>query len=137
MILGLVPGFLVSFFAMTISAVLGYCLGRFATRWATRAIGEKDMQFLSTFLQKRTRWWILLLRPVPVLAEASILFAGIARTSPRRVTQEALLGNAIVSAAYATVGALGQSSDSMLPAFVATMLISALCMCCVKKQKPM
>ncbi|MGI5868468.1 MAG: VTT domain-containing protein [Kiritimatiellia bacterium] len=133
MALGLGWGFVVSFLAMNTSAAIGYLLGRFCTGWAAKAIGERDMAALKRFIGANARWWLLLLRPVPVLAEASVLFAGIARLPPRRATVELLLGNAVVSAVYAAVGAWGRTADSMLPAFAATLAVSGICMIASKK----
>ena len=86
------------------------------------------MAALKRFVGTDARWWLLLLRPVPVLAEASVLFAGIARLPPGRAALELLMGNAVVSAVYAGVGAWGRTTDSMLPAFAATLAVAALCM---------
>lgn len=121
-------GFVVSFLAMNTSAAVGCLLGRFCTGWATKAVGERDMAALKRFVGTDARWWLLLLRPVPVLAEASVLFAGIARLPPGRAALELLMGNAVVSAVYAGVGAWGRTTDSMLPAFAATLAVAALCM---------
>ena len=124
-------GFVVSFLAMNTSAAVGCLLGRFSTgraRANTRGRSERDMAALKRFVGTDARWWLLLLRPVPVLAEASVLFAGIVRLPPGRAALELLMGNAVVSAVYATVGAWGRTTDSMLPAFAATLAVAALCM---------
>ena len=136
MALGLGWGFAVSFLAMNTSAAIGYLLGRFCTGWAAKAVGERDMAALKRFVGTDARWWLLLLRPVPVLAEASVLFAGIARLPPRRAAVELLFGNAVVSAVYATVGAWGRTTDSMLPAFAATLAVAALCMAAARRRRP-
>ncbi len=128
LMLGFTTGFFVSFMAMNVSAVLGYLLGRFCSGYAARLIGERDQEVLESFVRKGGRWLLLLLRPVPVLAEASVLFSGIARQPIKRAAGEVLLGNGIVSAVYAAVGAWGKSADSMLPAFAATMAVSGICL---------
>ena len=128
LVLGLLPGFLVSFMAMNISAALGYALGRFASTYARRLIGDRDMKMLENFACGGAGWWLLMLRPVPVLAEASVLFSGVGRQPLTRVVLEVVTGNAIVSAVYAAVGAMGKSSESMLPAFAATLAVSGVCM---------
>ncbi len=126
--LGFPRGFMVSFMAMNVSAALGYALGRSGSRYAAKLIGSHDQKVLEGFAQNGGKWLLLLLRPVPVLAEASVLFSGIARQPIKRAAGEVLLGNAIVSAVYAAVGAWGQSADSMLPAFGATMAVSGICL---------
>lgn len=135
MVLGFAPGFLVSFMAMNVSAALGYGLGRFCSGYARKAIGTRDMEMLEAFEQRGGRGWLLLLRPVPVLAEASVLFSGIGRQPMARAAGEVLLGNAVVSAVYAAVGAWGKTSDSMLPAFAATITVSGVCILIARRKR--
>ncbi len=124
---GFMVGFLVSFMAMNVSAVLGYALGRFGSRYAAKLIGARDQKVLDGFVQSGGKWLLLLLRPVPVLAEASVLFSGIARQPVKRAAREVVLGNAIVSAVYSAVGAWGKTADSMLFAFGATVAVAGIC----------
>lgn len=128
MILGFTRGFLVSFFAMCVSAAAGYLLGRFCSGYARRMVGERDMAALARFQERNSGWWLLLLRPVPVLAEASVIFSGIGREPPGVAAVWVLLGNAVVSAVYAAVGAWSGSSESMLPAFAGTLAVTGLLM---------
>ena len=126
MLLGAVNGFFVSFMAMNISCAVGYVFGRFCSRAAERAIGAADMASLKLFNEKWGMWLLPAMRPVPVLAEASVIFAGICR---RPACSSAVLltaGNAAVSAIYAVIGAWGKSADSMLPAFAAAIAVSGL-----------
>ena len=132
LILGLWTGFFVSFMAMNVSAVLGYGLGRFFSRFAAKLIGPAEQAMLVRYAQQNGRWLLLLFRPVPVLAEASVVFSGLAHQPVRRAAVEVLAGNAIVSFVYAAVGAYGRASDSMLPACLATLVISGLCMLAVR-----
>ena len=111
-VFGLWGGFWLSFGAMTVSAALGYALGVLCSDWARRAIGERENALLHAFLQRYGTPILIALRTVPVLAEASTLFAGIGRLSPRRAAWPLLLGNAVVSLIYAWVGALGHSADA-------------------------
>ena len=69
---------------------------------------------------------LIALRTVPVLAEASTLFAGIGRMPLRRAMPPLLLGNTAVSLIYAWVGSLGRSTDAMIPAFLGSLVLSAL-----------
>lgn len=136
MALGFGRGFAVSFLAMGVSAAIGYLLGRFCTGWAARAVGESDLAAMRRVAGGGARGWLLLLRPVPVLAEASVLFAGIARMPPGRAALELLVGNAVVSAVYAAVGAWGRGTGSMLPAFAATIAVAAVCMAASRRGAP-
>lgn len=123
---GLWGGFWLSFGAMTVSAALGYVLGRLCSGWARRTIGEHENALLRDFLRRYGTPILIALRTVPVLAEASTLFAGIGRMPLRRAVPPLVVGNAAVSLIYAWVGSLGRSTDAMIPAFLGSLVLSAL-----------
>ena len=133
--LGFPVGFLISFMAMNVSAGLGYLLGRFGARYAANLIGVRDQKILESFARNGAKWLLLLLRPVPVLAEASVLFSGIARQPIKRAAGEVLLGNVIVSAVYVAVGTWGKTADSMLLALGATLVVAGICLVVGRKQR--
>ncbi len=127
LLLGAFLGFWVSFAAMTVSAMVGCLIGRFASGWARRLIGDDDMASLQAFQRKCGPWALLALRPVPILAEASTVFAGIGRTPWGQTTLQLLLGNAAVSLVYAIAGAYcAETENATLFAFLAVMLVSGL-----------
>jgi uncharacterized membrane protein YdjX (TVP38/TMEM64 family) len=132
--LGFFDGFIISFLGMTVSAVLGYLIGRFFSGYAKRLVGEREMLSLGRFHKQNRFWWILMLRPVPVLAEASVLLGGIGRMSFKQVALEFTIGNIAVSAVYAAIGAFIGKSESILYAFAATLIISALSMLIARKE---
>lgn len=103
--LGLWTGFAVSFAAMSASAAAGYALGRFCSDRAARLVGASDMAALRSFQRRFGPWLLLAMRPVPVLAEASAVFAGIGRMPVKSAALQLALGNAVVSMLYAAVGA--------------------------------
>ncbi|MFO7937660.1 MAG: hypothetical protein R6V06_08670 [Kiritimatiellia bacterium] len=82
---------------------------------------------------KYGRWLVLAMRPVPVLAEASLLFAGIARQHFGRTMTTALIGNLVVSAIYAAVGAFGKLKENTLIAFTVSVLLSGIMMLASKR----
>ncbi len=129
---GIGGGFLLSFMAMNTSCLLGYCLGRFCSKQATKLIGESELTTLQRFFARYDALILVALRAVPVLAEASVLFAGLVRTPPLKTARLLTFGNAAVSLTYAWIGAYGQTTESMLPAFAGSMLISALLMLTTK-----
>ena len=124
--LGFFWGTLVSFLAMTTSALLGYWIGWSSKRWAMKLIGEHDMAFLEQFQKRYGSYLLLALRPVPVLAEASTVFAGLGKERSVRALVDVLLGNLAVSMIYAGIGAWGRVNDSMVPAFSVTMLLTGV-----------
>lgn len=124
MTLGFAGGSLASFTGMSISAITGYLIGRTASPAVKRMIGETEIAWLTAFQLRHGAWMLLALRPVPVLAEASILFSGLSRQPLSGVVTATVLGNTAVSLTYAAVGAWGKASDSFLPAFGASLLVS-------------
>lgn len=127
-VFGLWGGFWLSFGAMTVSAALGYWLGRACSGYARRLIGERENALLRLFLRRYGTPALVALRTVPVLAEASVIFAGLGRMDVTRAAWPLLLGNAAVSLIYAWVGDAGRSPDAMLPAFLGSLALSALLM---------
>lgn len=125
-VFGLWGGFAISFGAMTVSAALGYAIGRLFAGWARRLIGARENALLRLFLRRHGPPALIALRTVPVLAEASVLFAGLGRMRPWRAAWPLLAGNAAVSLIYALVGAWGHRADAMLPAFLGSLALSGL-----------
>ena len=127
LVLGPVPGFAVSFLAMSASAASGYALGRFASGAAARIVGAADMAALREFQRRSGPWTLLALRPVPVLSEASAVFAGIGRLPVVPTALQLALGNAVVSLVYVLVGAFFADAErgSWL-AFLAAMAVSGV-----------
>ncbi len=125
--LGFLGGFLCSFGAMCVSAALGYGIGYYSSAWAARVIGAKDMATLQRVQAKGGAWILLGLRAVPILAEASLVFAGMGRYPLKATVVQVVLGNAVVSGIYVALGVVSRTAtDSATPAFLGTLLLSAL-----------
>lgn len=134
MLLGVGWGWLGSFLAMNVSAAIGYWLGARGSALARRALGEAESALLTEFFARRGPMALVALRAVPVLAEASCLFAGMARAPVGKSALALLLGNAAVSLMYALVGAWGREVDAMLPAFGASLLLSGVLMLLARRR---
>jgi 3-dehydroquinate synthase len=68
------------------------------------------------------------MRPVPVLAEASALFAGVARVPVAQYVTITTLANIGISALYCAAGARALHSSSFLLAFAASIGLPGLAM---------
>jgi len=102
---GLWQGALLSLAGMQLGSWAGYAIGARSTgvrRW----IGDAAAARLDRAYARHGDWMVMTLRPVPVLAEASAVFAGFGRMPPGRYTAMSLAANACVSLAYAGAGAL-------------------------------
>lgn len=122
--LGLVPGALAAWVGLGLSCALGYALGRFfsgpsADRW----LGPADRAWLEQSFARRGTWALALCRPVPVLAEASVVFAGLARAPLGRFGAVCALSNAGVATVYAAAGASGARGPLFLAAFALAVLL--------------
>jgi uncharacterized membrane protein YdjX (TVP38/TMEM64 family) len=124
-LLGFVPGLITSWAGMTMGSLAGYALGKFASpRWLNGADRER--------LEKaRTRfgdWVIVIFRAVPVLAEASCLFAGASAMPLARFAALAASANLGISLAYAATGAFAANKTSFLLVYVGALAIPGLAM---------
>ncbi len=127
-VLGFRGGLLTSFAGMTVSAAVGYLLGRAAAGVACRGLGVREAAALLRLRQRWGVWMLAAARPVPVLAEASLIFAGLAGMDWRGALPVLLVANLGVSAVYAAVGAFAAGRDATILAFVVAALLSALAM---------
>ncbi len=128
MTLGLNLGFWTSFMGMNVSCAVGYLFGRYCSGAAEKLIGPQEMAALRRWEDRAGGPFLVAMRAVPVLAEASVLFAGVARTPPLRSSLWMLVGNAVVSLAYAVAGSLGHDSGAMYPALLASLAATGLIM---------
>lgn len=114
-LLGVPLGTSASLVGMTAGCLLGYAMGVFAGRPALKRFFPADEVARFEQLAARTGDWALALaRPVPVLAEASVILAGVARLPRARFLGITTAANFAVSATYATAGALSATSGSLL-----------------------
>lgn len=121
---GIINGTLLSFAGMTLSSIAGYWLGRKPGAFAfNRSLGEKELQKLQRLNNLYGFWLLVIARPVPVLAEASVFFAGLSGMRFGPFLAIISLSNLGISAAYATVGSIASDMNTFLLAFGASMLL--------------
>jgi len=128
-LLGLMRGMTVSLVGMIVSCIIGYWLGaKFGRPIADRLVGSDELNRLENMSRRLGDWVIVASRPVPMLAEASVLFAGIGRMSLYRFLLLSTLSNLAISATYAAVGAFSATVNSFLLAFAGSILFPAIAM---------
>lgn len=126
-LLGFMWGTLVSFAGMTVSCVAGYWLGARGGRpLGRRLVGDGDLRRLETFSRRFGDFMIVVARSVPVLAEASVIFAGMGRMPFRRFFIMTMLADLGISAVYAAVGAFASAAESFLLAFAGALVLPLL-----------
>jgi uncharacterized membrane protein YdjX (TVP38/TMEM64 family) len=122
--LGAGRGTIVSLAGMTVSCIAGFAMGRVLGAGAVaRFVGGAEMARVAGLNRRYGDWIVILARPVPVLAEASVLFAGLGAMTWRRFLALSTLSNLGVSAVYAGVGATSGRANTFLPALAASILL--------------
>lgn len=127
--LGFILGTLVSLTGMTVSCIIGYYLGaKFGNPISERLVGSRELLKFEKLQKKYGDFVIIISRAVPVLAETSILVAGIGRMPLNRFILIILLSNLGISLAYSAIGAYSANINSFLLAFVAAIVLPAIVM---------
>ena len=115
----------VSWLGLTIGAVLGFGLarlfGRPLARWLS---GDEELGRMDELSGRFGPLILVLTRPVPVLAEASVLFLGATRLPWARFLPPVILSNLGIAAAYSALGDL-VSLWVAVPASIALPLLAA------------
>ncbi|MDX2111207.1 MAG: VTT domain-containing protein [Verrucomicrobiota bacterium] len=127
-LLGFIPSTIAIWSGMTACCVLGYWMARLFARQFERFLGAKEKARLEHVFARHGLWAIALCRPVPILAEASVIFAGLAGMDFMRFLLLSTLANAGVALVYAAVGALAAGANAFLLAFFASILLPWLAM---------
>jgi membrane protein DedA with SNARE-associated domain len=80
-------------------------------------------------------WAVAVGRPVPVLAEASVLLAGTARLPFRRFLVVCSLSNLGISLVYAVAGALSATAGSFFLALAAAVVVPAVASLALRRRR--
>jgi membrane protein DedA with SNARE-associated domain len=106
--------------------VFGYALGSRASTVARRFVGEEGLVRAERLATRYGDWTLLVCRPVPVLAEASVIFAGIIRAPFARFAWLTAASNLGIAVGYAAFGAFSIRVDSFLLAFLGALIIPGI-----------
>jgi uncharacterized membrane protein YdjX (TVP38/TMEM64 family) len=104
-LLGRPLGALVVWSGMSIGCVLGFYIGRGAEPVAKAVGGPAGHEALTAFMRRWGWYGLIVLRPVPVLAEGSLLMASACGLGLRTTLAATLPANLGIAALYAHVGA--------------------------------
>lgn len=113
-LLGVWFGAIVSTVGMTLGCIVGYWAGsRFGPPFVTRLVDQRDLRSLQGQFRQRANWALAVCRPVPVLAEASTLLAGLSAIPVARFVLITTSANAGISMVYAVAGATARHGPSL------------------------
>lgn len=134
--LGIIGGTLISLAGMTISCLIGYWIGaKFGRPAALRFVDTKEISGFESLQKKYGDWIIIISRSVPLLAETSVLFAGIGRMKISRFIFMITISNLSISMVYAAVGAYSAHINSFLLAFAAAIIFPGVMIVILKNKK--
>jgi membrane protein DedA with SNARE-associated domain len=113
---------------MMVGCLVGYAIGARGSGAARRFIGDDGVASASRLMQRYGDLTLVLCRPVPVLAEASVVFAGLVRADYGRFARLTAASNLGIAIGYAAVGAFSRRLDSysFLIAFLGALLLPGL-----------
>jgi membrane protein DedA with SNARE-associated domain len=110
---------------MTLGCIIAYGFGK-GSRNAINRIPQSNIADIERFFNRHGNWAIVLARPIPVLAEASVIFAGISRMNFGQYMLGTSLSNLGISIMYAAVGSYSISVNSFLLALLGAISIPAI-----------
>jgi uncharacterized membrane protein YdjX (TVP38/TMEM64 family) len=125
-LLGFWRGTLVIWFGMMVACVMGYVLGAKASGLARRFVGPDGLVRAERLMERHGDWAILFCRPVPVLAEASVIFAGLIGARFSRFAWLTAASNLGIAIGYAAFGAYSMRVDSFLLAFLGALVLPGI-----------
>lgn len=118
MLLGFGEGVAVVWTGMQAGAFVGYGLGRSAGSWTVRRlVGREELDRAAGLHRRWGGFSLVASRAVPVLAESTVVFAGVVRMPVSQFTWLTALSNAGIALVYAAVGAHAMETTAFLAAF--------------------
>lgn len=124
--LGALLGTLVVATAMTVGCALGFVLaGRLGSPFCLHVIGPAQFARTEDLIARFGVPVLVVCRPVPVLAEASVLVAGAARLPLREGLFATGPANVGIAAVYASLGSLATGPLSVLVVFAGACILPA------------
>lgn len=115
---------LASWLGMMCGSLIGYSLARLiGHRFVDRVTDQQDQRSLGRFTEKFTTWTVVLTRPLPVLAEATMLMLGALKIPLRQILFPLLASNLVIAAAYSAVGAWSIQHDATLAVLIASVIV--------------
>lgn len=104
-VFGVIKASVVNWIGLSFGSAIGYGLGyRFGLPLLNRLSKAPDTQATAAWLNRFGPWMLAALRGLPVLAEASVLLAGVYRMSQRLFWPPVLMANAVLAVIYAALG---------------------------------
>ncbi len=136
-------GAVLGFIPATVASWIGMMLGSLSGFWGARILGPRlvskfskaeDLESLERLNKKISLWIIAVARPLPILAEASILLLGSLRLPWTRLLLPLSLSNLVIAAAYSAIGYWSVERDITFYVVLASMFFPLLLTWLVRRQ---
>ena len=135
-LLGAPLGIIATAIGLTVGCAIGFWLGRYLGHdFAERELGMGDFNYLAGLLDRYGLPVLALCRPVPVLAEASVIAAGILGMRASSVLIVTGLANLGFAGVYAGLGAAAEGMGGFLAAFAASLAIPGIALLAAKSAR--
>jgi uncharacterized membrane protein YdjX (TVP38/TMEM64 family) len=121
MLFGVVGGTLLSVAGGFGAALVGYWIGTRGALASQRWLGEESLARANAFFLKHGLMAVIVSRPIPILAEAITIIAGISRMPARTFSLGVLLGLLPTATIYAVAGAYALNLQSGIYVFLAVL----------------
>lgn len=125
-LLGFTAGTLVIWLGMIAGCIIGYVFGAYAAVPARQLVGSDGLERAGKVMDRYGAWAMVICRPIPVLAESSVVVAGLVRSPLGPFLWLTTLANLGIAVAYAAVGAFSMQAGSFLLTFAGAMALPGL-----------
>jgi uncharacterized membrane protein YdjX (TVP38/TMEM64 family) len=135
-LLGAPLGIAATALGLTLGCAMGFFLGKaLGHDFALRELGPTDFAYLANLLDRYGLWLLALCRPVPVLAEASVIAARVMGLRALPVLIVTALANLVFAAVYAGLGASAEGPHGFLAAFVLSLALPGIALLVAKRMR--
>jgi len=122
-VLGVAAGTACAWLGLSLGAAAGWGIGRLAGGRALARLDAADRAALSRQERRLGALFIVLTRPLPLVAEAAAILCGAAGMTARRFLGWAAAGNLAVASAWSAAGAAGARADAVQWVLAAALVV--------------
>jgi uncharacterized membrane protein YdjX (TVP38/TMEM64 family) len=122
-LLGFWQGTVVIWSGMTLGCLLGYVFGAYSAGPARRLVGADGLARAGKVMDRYGLFALVICRPIPVLAESSVVFAGLVKSPLVPFLWLTALADLGIALAYAAVGAFSMQAGSFLLTFAGALAL--------------
>lgn len=124
---GSVTGAMVGWLGLNLSAAAGFYVSRWIGQPAVERFSSQDAVAKFQLLNEKSGSWALVAcRPLPILAEASVIFAGLSDMSGRRFWIPVVISNGVIALLYAVLGDFASRHQWFPVAVLGSMVLPVL-----------